>query len=258
MQLFNRILGSQGPTLVILHGLFGSSDNWLTLGKRFAEDGFRIVLTDLRNHGLSPHSNEFDLTTMASDVAELLDQQPSGKKFLMGHSLGGKVGMQLVIQNDIALDGLIVADIAPRAYNTRHTDVISALKSVNPNHLKNRKDVEEQLALTIHDFGVRQWLMKSLYWKEKDRLDWRFNLKVIAENMEVAVQSTEPTSPLPIPTLFLKGAKSDYINQHDETTINRYFTNARIETIPDAGHWLHAENPDATFEKAQDFLNALL
>ncbi|MFM8916275.1 MAG: alpha/beta fold hydrolase [Bacteroidota bacterium] len=258
MQLFQRKLGEQGPFLVILHGLFGSSDNWLTLGKRFAEDGFRVVLTDLRNHGLSPHSNEFDLATMASDVAELLDKLPSEKKFLMGHSLGGKVVMELIARNHYLLDGLVVVDIAPRAYNTRHKDVISALKSVNPNHLKNRKDVEEQLALTIHDFCIRQWLMKSLYWKEKDRLDWRFNLEVIAENMDVAVQSTEPTSPLSIPTLFLKGAKSDYINQQDETIINRFFTNARIETIPDAGHWLHAENPDATFEKAQDFLNALL
>lgn len=257
MQLFNRILGSEGPTLVILHGLFGSSDNWLTLGRRFAEDGFRVVLTDLRNHGLSPHSNEFNLAAMASDVAELLEQQPSGKKFLMGHSLGGKVGMQLVLQNQFALDGLIVADIAPRAYDTRHTDVISALKSVDLNHLKNRKDVENQLALTIHDFGVRQWLMKSLYWKEKDRLDWRFNLEVIAENMDVAVQSTEPASPRSTPALFLKGANSDYINQQDVTTINRFFSNGRIETVPNAGHWLHVDNPDTTFEIVQDFLNAL-
>ncbi len=257
MQLFNRIIGDKGPILVILHGLFGSSDNWLTLGRRFAEDGYRVVLTDLRNHGLSPHSNEFNLATMASDVAELLEQQPSGKKFLMGHSLGGKVGMQLMVQNQFALDGLIVADIAPRAYTTKHTDVISALKSVDADHLKSRKDVENQLALTIHDFGVRQWLMKSLYWKEKDQLDWRFNLEVIAENMDVATQATEPPAPLSTPTLFLKGANSDYINQHDMATINRFFSNARIETIPDAGHWLHAENPDATFEKAQEFLMAL-
>lgn len=257
MQLFNRILGSEGPTLVILHGLFGSSDNWLTLGKRFAEDGFRVVLTDLRNHGQSPHSSEFNLEALASDVVELLDQQPSEKKFLMGHSLGGKVGMQLLAKNEFALDGLIVADIAPRAYNTRHTDVISALKSVDSNHLKNRKDVESQLAITINDFGVRQWLMKSLYWKEKDRLGWRFNLEVIAENMEVTVQSTEPNSPQSTPTLFLKGANSDYINQQDETTIKRFFSNARIETVPNAGHWLHAENPDTTFELVQDFLNAL-
>ncbi|MGR6088465.1 MAG: alpha/beta fold hydrolase [Arcticibacter sp.] len=257
MQLFNRVLGSDGPILVILHGLFGSSDNWLTLGKRFADDGYQVVLTDLRNHGLSPHSREFSLSAMAADVAELLDQLGSEKKFLMGHSLGGKVGIQLVAQHQYELNGLIIADITPRVYNTRHTDVISALKSVDANHLKSRKDVENQLALTIHDFGVRQWLMKSLYWKEKDRLDWRFNLDVISENLDVAVQSTEPASPISTPTLFLKGANSDYINQQDITTINRVFLNARIETIPNAGHWLHAENPDATFEKAQEFLRAL-
>lgn len=257
MQLFHRILGDRGPFLVILHGLFGSSDNWLTLGKSFAEKGYRVLLTDLRNHGLSPHSDTFDLKSMATDVAEVLSQLPKEKIFLLGHSLGGKVAMQLATIHPEMIAGIVVADIGPMPYQIRHDDIVKALQAVDTSSLQSRKEAEEDLSKSIASNEIKQWLMKSLYWKEKNRLDWRFNLDVIAKNLHEVVAGVHTEKPSTVPALFLKGENSDYLKLSDMADIKNVFSVATMETIPNAGHWLHAENPQATLESCLSFLEPL-
>lgn len=257
MQLCHRILGEKGPFLVILHGLFGSSDNWVTLGKAFAENGYRVVLTDLRNHGLSEHDDAFDLNSMATDVALLLAQLPKEKTFVLGHSLGGKVAMKLAITHSGIVHGIMVADIGPKPYQTKHHDIVKALQSVDTSKLQSRKDAEMQLSILIPSNDIRLWLTKNLYWKEKNRLDWRFNLDVIATNLHEVVAGIESEKPCAVPSLFLKGAASDYLLESDMADIQKIFANATMETIPNAGHWLHADNPIATLERCLAFMKQL-
>jgi esterase len=257
MQLFHRILGDKGPFLVILHGLFGSSDNWLTLGKTFAKNGFRVVLTDLRNHGLSEHNETFDLKSIAEDLTELLSQLSKEKTFILGHSLGGKVAMQLAVTHPEMINGIIVADIGPMPYQIRHEDIVSALQSVDTSILQSRKEAEEQLSNTIPSLEIRQWLLKNLYWKEKNRLDWRFNLNVIANNLNEVIAGIESTTPSNVPALFLRGELSDYLKESDLDSIKNTFANASMQMIPHAGHWLHADNPKATLEHCLSFMELL-
>jgi esterase len=256
MQLFHRHLGDQGPFLVILHGLFGSSDNWQTIGKALSELGYRVVLTDLRNHGQSPHDPTFDLDVMSDDLYELLLSQSISSPIIIGHSLGGKVAMRFACKFPSQLSALIVMDIAPKAYTIRHNDIVEALMKVSQHPMTSRKHVEEQLTPLVPDFAVRQWLMKSLFWKEKDRLDWRFNLPVIAQNLNQAVADCSCAKQIDTPSLFLRGANSDYVQEGDIGHIQSNFSAARIDTIPNAGHWLHTENPDGTLKSIVAFIKS--
>ncbi|MFZ9942455.1 MAG: alpha/beta fold hydrolase [Bacteroidia bacterium] len=257
MKLFHRNLGTEGPWVMILHGLFGSSDNWLTIGKALAENGYRVALTDLRNHGLSPHDDRFDLVSMAEDVNTLITNEGMHHPILIGHSLGGKVAMRYACQFPDQLSAMVVLDIAPKSYALRHHDIVQALLEVSQQPMTSRKMVDEQLSPMVPDFSVRQWLMKSLYWKEKDRLDWRFNLPVIAQSLGQAVANSQCDIPINLPTLFLRGENSNYIEETDFAAIQKSFSNATIETIANAGHWLHADQPNATLEAIVAFLNKL-
>jgi pimeloyl-ACP methyl ester carboxylesterase len=257
MNLFHRTSGMTGQQAVILHGLFGSSDNWSTIGKAIADQGYRVSLVDLRNHGLSPHDDRFDLVSMAEDVNTLITNEGMHHPILIGHSLGGKVAMRYACQYPDQLSAMVVLDIAPKSYTVRHHDIVQALLEVSQQPMTSRKMVDEQLSPMVPDFSVRQWLMKSLYWKEKDRLDWRFNLPVIAQSLRQAVADSQCDMPINIPTLFLRGENSNYIEKTDFAAIQKSFSNATIETIANAGHWLHADQPNATLEAIVDFLNKL-
>ncbi|MGQ0827130.1 MAG: alpha/beta fold hydrolase [Bacteroidota bacterium] len=253
MKLFYRKSG-QGQPLIILHGLFGQSDNWNTLAKQFADEGFEVYTVDQRNHGLSPHSDEWNYKVMSDDVLELIKENKLQKVILLGHSMGGKTAMQFAIQYQEFLDKLIVVDIAPRYYPLHHQSVLEGLQAVDFNLVKTRKEVEAVLSKNIPDFGTKQFLLKNLYWKEDEKLAWRFNLKVITkqiENIGLAIQSDSVCN---IPALFIRGERSNYISDDDMDQILDIFPDAILETVTGAGHWVHAEKPKEFFEAVADFI----
>jgi len=255
MQLFFRKSGS-GPPLIILHGLFGLSDNWATLARRWSER-FTVHAVDLRNHGQSPHAEEWDYDVMSDDVVELIRAEQLQQVRLIGHSMGGKVAMRLALDHPALVQRLVVADIAPRAYVKNQRDVVEALLSVDMENLASRKDAEAQLGQRIQDPGTLQFLLKSLYRKEnggEKKFTWRFNLEVIGRKLENISEATNQPAPCFVDTLFVRGERSDYIGSEDETEIAGVFPHSQIVTIPGAGHWVHAEQPELFFEAADRFL----
>ncbi len=251
--LFYRKLG-QGQPLVIMHGLFGQSDNWNTLGKQFAEKGFEVYIVDLRNHGLSPHNDVWNYQAMSDDILELINENNLQRVILLGHSMGGKVAMHFAIQHQELLYKLIIVDIAPKYYPPDHNDVLEALNAVDFNVVKTRKEVELILSKHIADFATRQFLLKNIYWKENAELDWRFNLKVITEQIENVGELTASNTICNVPTLFIRGELSHYILDEDVNQIHSIFSSVTLETIAGAGHWVHAEKPKEFFECVMRFL----
>ncbi len=253
MKLFYRKFG-QGQPLIILHGLFGQSDNWNTLAKKFAEKSFEVYIVDLRNHGLSPHSDVWNYQAMSNDILELINENNLRHIILLGHSMGGKVAMHFAIQHQELLDKLIVVDIATKYYPPHNLEVLEALNAVDFNIVKNRKEVEIILSKYITDFATRQFLLKNIYWKENGELDWRFNLKAITEKYENTGEVTPSDTVCNTPALFIKGGNSNYILEEDIKLIQDIFSLSIIETIVDAGHWVHAEKPKEFFECVMRFL----
>lgn len=252
MHLFSHVLGDGPEHLVIMHGLFGLSDNWQTLGKKWAED-YTVHLLDMRNHGRSPHSEEFSYELMADDVLEYLDQHSIEEAHLLGHSMGGKVAMLFSVLNPERCKSLIVADIGPKAYPPHHMDVIEALEALPVNELKSRSEANAQFGPKL-DLGVRQFLLKNLYWEEKNKLNWRFNLPVISREIRKVGESLAPNAYYDRPCIFLRGGDSWYIKDEDLDEIQSHFPQAELITIPDAGHWLHAQQPELVYEVVRDFL----
>ena len=240
----------EGKPLVILHGVFGSADNWLTLGKRFAEH-YEVHLLDQRNHGDSPHSDEFTYPAMAADLKEYLANHGISSPILVGHSMGGKVVMEYAQKNPEGLEKLVVADIAPRQYPVHHTTILEGLSSIDLDGIKSRKEADEQLSQYIKELGVRQFLLKNLGRADKG-FEWKINLPVIKR--EIATIGVEITGPgVDKPALFIRGKKSDYIQDSDYDHIRQLFPQAHIEALPQAGHWVHAEAPDAVYTLIRNF-----
>ncbi|HEY1039941.1 MAG TPA: alpha/beta fold hydrolase [Bacteroidia bacterium] len=253
MQLAYRKFG-EGQPLLILHGLFGQMDNWNTLAKRFGEQGFEVYAIDQRNHGLSPHSTEWNYELMAEDILEFINEHKLQNPVLLGHSMGGKTAMFFELAHPGILDKLIVADMAPIAYPAHHNEVIKALKSVDFNTITTRKEAEATLSQYISDFGTKQFLLKNIYWTEgNERMGWRFNLEVIADKYnEILVPA--PAGKSNVKTAFIRGAKSNYVADTDLPEIASRFPNYELITIPNAGHWVHAEQPDLFYEAVIKFL----
>lgn len=253
MKLFYRKFG-QGQPLIILHGLFGQSDNWNSLAKQFSEQGFEVYIVDQRNHGLSPHSDEWNYKVMSEDIFELIDDLKLQNVILLGHSMGGKTVMQFALDHENMLDKLIVADIAPKYYPLHHQLVLQALEAVDFKTVKTRREAEDILNSYITDFGTKQFLLKNIYWKENGELAWRFNLDVIIKKIENIGEATPNENSCNTPTLFIRGEKSNYILNEDLDMIHEIFPRSILETISDAGHWVHAEKPKAFFECVIDFI----
>lgn len=253
MKLHFREQG-QGAPLLILHGLFGSSDNWLTIAKQLALN-FHVYIIDQRNHGQSPHSNEWNYTVMAQDIEDFCKQQNLTQVNIVGHSMGGKTVMKMAELFPQRIKKMMVIDIAPRYYPVHHQAIISALKSVNFDEVVTRKQAEEVLQNSIDDNGTRQFLLKNLFWISEGKLGWRFNLEVISNHIEIVGEATpaELNKKSNIRTLFIKGAKSDYIKSGDEELIKELYPDSELITIPQAGHWVHAENPSALLAVMGDF-----
>lgn len=254
MNLHTQIIG-EGTPFIILHGFLGMGDNWRTLGNRFAEEGYQVHLVDQRNHGRSFHHDEFSYTVMAQDVRAYLEQQALDKVILLGHSMGGKTAMELATTHQDSIANLIVADIAPKEYPSHHQDILMALQRLDFSEIKTRGQADKALANDIKEWGVRQFLLKNIYWKEKGQLALRMNLDVLQDKVEEIGKALPLDRRFEGKTLFLKGAKSNYIEYMDELLIHKHFPLAQIQQIDDAGHWLHADQPDEFFHKVRLFLN---
>ena len=252
--LHSRIVG-KGKPLLILHGYFGMGDNWKTHANKFAEDGFEVHLIDQRNHGRSFHSDEFDYELLVEDLYNYIEHHKLEKVDLIGHSMGGKTVMLFAVEYPGLVHKLVVADISPRMYPPHHHDILDALNSVDFTTHNSRKLVDEQLSKFIPEIGVRSFLSKSLYWKEKGQLAFRFNLESLTENNNEVGVALPSFTIFEGKTLFLKGENSGYISSEEEPIIEAHFPNSTIVQIDNTGHWLHAENPKDFYEVVFAFLN---
>ncbi len=251
MKLNYRTMG-EGRPLVILHGVFGSSDNWQTLGRYFAE-WCKVYLVDLRDHGFSPHSDSLNLDAMAGDLMELVVDEGIEEMDLIGHSMGGKVAMRFAQLHPKLLGTLIVVDMTPKRYEMRHGELIEALKGLDLDKIEGRKDADEKLAERIPDLGVRQFLLKNLHRKGQNAWEWKMNLPLIERDLPKINEPLEEQS-VDIPTYFIRGGRSDYIDDDDEPLLKRYFPKAELKTVDGSGHWVHAEAPKAFYQIVEDLL----
>ncbi len=243
----------EGSPLIILHGLFGSLDNWMSIAKELSPN-FEVFLVDERNHGQSPHSNEFNYVVMANDLYEFVQEHNIINPIVLGHSMGGKTAMQFAMNYPNSLSKLIVADIAPKGYPVHHRQIIDGLLSLNFEMIKTRQEADAELSKHIGDLSVRQFLLKNLYWIEQGKLAWRFNLSVINNNIDMVGVGLKNIQLFSKPTLFVRGEKSNYVLDSDFENIKNIFPNSEIETISNSGHWVHAENPTEFLEIVKSFL----
>ena len=251
--LYSKIEG-EGKPFIIIHGFLGMSDNWKTLGLQFAQLGYQIHLLDMRNHGKSFHSDEFNYEIMAEDVKAYVDFHNLQNITLLGHSMGGKIAMLFATIYPDLVEKLIIADIGPKYYAPHHQSILEALNAVDFSKKPSRSEVDEIISKYISDFGTKQFLLKNLYWETPDQLGFRFNLPVFNEKISEIGTALPFENHFDKPVLFLRGDKSDYILDADFETILHHFPLAIIKTIPNAGHWLHAENPAAFYFEVEKFV----
>ncbi|HIF9210968.1 TPA: alpha/beta fold hydrolase [Photobacterium damselae] len=251
MKLHYHAIGDGYP-IILIHGLFGSGDN-LGLISRALKDKYKVINVDLRNHGLSPHSDQFTYQQMAQDVLDVIDELSIDHFAVTGHSMGGKVAMSLTELASDRIDHLIVLDIAPVAYSEhRHQNVFAGLREVSKHIILNRKEAEQYLALHVQDPGVRQFLLKSLT-KTENGYQWRFNVEGLIANYQT-IMGWHDLPPFTGKTLFMKGQDSEYITPDYREAIMRQFPNAKAHLVANTGHWLHAEKPETVNRVIEQFL----
>ena len=255
MKLFYRQFGD-GEPLIILHGLFGMSDNWVSIGKLLAKK-YTVIIPDLRNHGQSPHSNIFDYEAMTADVLELLGNLDLQSAIIMGHSMGGKVAMQFALKYPERTNKLIVVDMSMRQYEDRQMqiDIIKAMMSIDFEQVDSRNSVSELLKHSITDEKVRLFILKNLYRKTREQLDWRPDLEDIYRNIDNIFIAISSKNVFEGSSLFIQGAESDYVLKSDTPALLQYFPHAVFKVVSHAGHWVHADNPEEFLHQVTVFLD---
>jgi pimeloyl-ACP methyl ester carboxylesterase len=249
---FSEFGSAQAPPLVILHGFLGSSDNWHTLARRFG-DAFHVFVPDARNHGRSPHQEEFSYAVMSEDVRGFLQTRGLESAAIIGHSMGGRTAMELATRHPETVSALIVVDIATRAYAPHHEEFFRSLLEVDLTTVKDRSEVESVLARRVTSAAVRQFLMKNLHRRGDGSLHWKMNLPVLERRYSEVLSGLSADAVFNKPALFVRGGRSDYIQTSDLPEIRDHFPGAEFATI-DAGHWVHAERPEEFFAAASEFL----
>jgi esterase len=264
MKLFFRKYG-EGPPLVILHGLYGSSDNWVTIAKALS-DSFTVYLPDQRNHGQSPHSEIHDYTAMRDDLLELVRDLSLNKFFLAGHSMGGKTAIAFALNWPEMLNGLLIADISPFVNETgkssayvEHYDILNAILSLDLTKISNRNDAEEALSERIESEKIRGFILKNLQRTAENTFTWKMNAEALMKNLDKITEGVGRNGDFPhqitgFPVIFLKGGDSDYIPMEDYKEILKVFPAAEIKEIPGAGHWIHADKPDEVVKNIRRLL----
>lgn len=243
----------EGHPLIILHGLFGSLENWRTLSKIFARS-FQVFAIDQRNHGRSPHSQEFTYPMMMEDLHEFMEEQELSSAHILGHSMGGKIAMLFALTYPDMVDKLIIVDIAPKVYARGHDEIFDALFSLDLPIIRSRQEADAVMAQKIPDLALRQFLLKNLDRDDSGAFRWRIGLNEIHHGYQEMIRGLEWNQQFTQPTLFIRGANSGYIKDGDIPTIKSAFPQARIVTIPNTGHWVHAEAPQEFAHAALDFL----
>jgi len=253
MKLFSKIHGEKGQDLIIIHGLFGMGDNWNTIGKQFSKY-CKVHLIDLRNHGRSPHSTDFNYDMMSGDVLEYIEDHNIQNPILLGHSLGGKVSMKFAFTHPDKIAKLIVVDISPRRYNTDFVqNLLQTLYKLPLDNFEKREEIDRVLSETYRDKGMKLFLLKNLYRNKKKELAWRFNIDVLFEKVSNIQEADFIRGVCNVPTHFIRGGNSNYITTADELIIKKHFSDFSIATIDGAGHWLHAEKPERFYNEVMGF-----
>jgi len=252
MELYFEVQG-KGHPLLILHGLLGSSDNWRAAARRLA-DSLTVFTVDLRNHGRSPRADAMNYALMSADVLELMERQKITGPNVLGHSLGGKVAMQLATDYPERIEKLVVVDIAPRAYPPVYRQLLLTLRSLDLDLYQTFGELDRALAATVPDTPTRQLVLKNVARGDNRRLRWKIDIEAIANHYDNLVEAISPHNVFAKPTLFVRGGRSDYIGAGDVSLIRRLFPAARVETIPAAGHWVHADAPDEFLRVVSGFL----
>lgn len=257
MKLNFKKLGG-GKPIIIMHGLFGASDNWLTVGKKLADHN-SVYLLDLRNHGQSPHSDDFSFNGMVEDLLEFRSDHNLENISLVGHSLGGKIAMKYALRFPRYLDKLVIVDISPIDRNSSNiqfiVNIIQAMKTLDFTIIQSRKQADESLMQEIPNLAIRQFLLKNLTREKDNSLTWKLNLSAIEQNIQILREGVFSKKPFSGPTLFLRGGNSDYIPLQDEELIPQLFPDAKISTIAGAGHWVHADAPVEVTNQILSFLS---
>lgn len=252
MDLNFKTYGQANDVLIILHGLLGTADNWHLLAGKYATH-YKTICPDLRNHGQSPHSRDFSYDLMVADMLALIEKLEVAQVSLIGHSMGGKVAMQLALQEPARVKQLVVADMRPQAFQRGHDHIFKALFELPLAQIQTRKEAEERLtAAGITNQGEMLFLLKNLSRDTDGKFRWKPNLDSLWEHYDRII---EPVlgSPFQGKTLFLSGGLSGYVRPEHHEGILRFFPNARFDEIAHAGHWLHAEAPESFFNKTMQF-----
>lgn len=255
MKLHSKVKG-KGKPLVILHGFLGMGDNWKTLANSYAKEDFEVHLVDQRNHGRSPHDDAFSYDLLAEDLKIYLKEKDIEKASIIGHSMGGKTAMRFATLHPDQVDKLIIVDIAPKYYAPHHQQILLGLTKISEAKLTSRTDADELLSNYISELPIRQFLLKNLYWKTPEMLDLRMNLKALKQNIEEVGKGLPHNAQYSGDTLFVKGGRSNYIQDSDKPDISNHFQNFEIKVIEDTGHWIHAEKRDEFFDLTLDWLKS--
>ena len=253
MLLHSSILG-EGKPFIILHGFLGMSDNWKTHGRAFSREGFEVHLVDQRNHGRSFHSDDFDYELLSEDLYDYCLQKDLENIILLGHSMGGKTAMLFAAKYPKMVSKLIVADIAPRFYPAHHQKILEGLSSLDFEEIVTRQEADKALSNFVSHGPTRLFLLKNLYWIEPGKLAFRINLEALIKNINEIGEALPSHLIFTGETLFIKGDQSEYISVQDEKQIKIQFPKAIIKTVENAGHWLHAENPESFFNSVLNFI----
>ena len=251
MILHSKILGGSKKNILILHGFLGSGDNWISIARKLNLLGHTVHLIDQRNHGRSFHSEKFDYDIMCEDLFNYIKYYNINNAILIGHSMGGKTAMNFSLNHPKLVSKLIVLDTSPREYPVLHQNIIDSLKEIDLSIFTNRKEIDIELRKSVTQQGLRNFLTKNIYRMNDGNLNFRFNLQSLSQNIDKIGQKIESNTKFSSEVIFIKGETSDYINESDKVMINNLFPNAKFYKIPNAGHWLHVDNPI-------DFISILL
>ncbi len=253
MQLNYKTYGSGDP-LIILHGLFGSLDNWHSIAKHLSNT-YKVYLVDLRNHGKSPHVLAMTYGEMANDLIEFMDQQGLKAANIAGHSMGGKAAMQLALTKPQRVSRLISIDMTPFEVKGGHEQIIRALKAFDPSALASRKEADQAMSRYIDQFSIRQFLLKNLERREAGGYQWKMNLPVLESHYHEILKSVSTDQVYNGPTIFIKGELSNYLASREVNNYQQLFPKAKLATISGVGHWVHAEAPNDFIEIIAQFLS---
>lgn len=248
-----KIIG-QGPPIIILHGLFGMLDNWLNIAKKLEEEGFMIILIDQRDHGRSEHTDDFNYALLAEDLYTFMDENWIHDAILIGHSMGGKTGLQFITEHESLISKFICIDMGIKKYDGGHQEVFEALFAVPLHSIQSRTDAELIMNEILHDDKVVQFLMKNLSRKKTGGFEWKMNLSLLYKKYQNILLPIHFDQPCMTETCFIRGENSNYISNEDFKEILKVIPKASLITIPHAGHWVHADQPNELFRVILDFI----